>query len=107
MTGNFRLFSGFESIEFVQLANNKIGFVIAVCFKVQRNLSIKSRATQFGQGLTIFQEKRIQPVAGTFSQIQEGTVNMYSLVVRCIFNDPQIPFMGIPQKLSFTQRDSS
>ena len=96
----FRLFSWTKSIEFVKLANIKISFVIAICFKVQRNLSISS---QFSQGLPIFQEKRIQSVKGSLSQIQEGTVNMYSLVVRCIFNAPQKPFMGMAQKLSPNQ----
>ena len=96
----FRLFSWIESVELVKLANIKISFVIAICFKVQRNLSISS---QFSQGLPIFQEKRIQSVKGTLSQIQEGTVNMYSLVVRCIFNAPQKPFMGMAQKLSPNQ----
>ena len=93
----FRLFSWTESIELVKLANIKISFVLAICFEVQRNFSISS---QFSQGLPIFQEKRIQSVKGSLSQIQEGTVNMYSLVVRCIFNAPQKPFMGMAQKLS-------
>ena len=69
----FRLFRWTESVEFVKLANIKISFVLAICFKVQRNLSIKS---QFSQGLPIFQEKRIQSVKGSLSQIQEGTVRI-------------------------------